>query len=226
MLSIIIPTYNERDNLEALISRLETVVRVEHEIVVVDDDSPDGTSTAVEALSKRFPSLRLIKRKNKRGLTGAILAGVQAAKGGIILVMDADLSHPPEKVPELFSALSDADLIIGSRLMNGGGVKNWPASRRIISKGAETLARVLINTRCSDPLSGFFAVRREILERTDFRTKGYKLLLNILADNPSIRLKEVPYVFMDRNAGASKLDFGEVITYLFDLVQISHRRSM
>ncbi len=220
MLSIIIPTYNERENLAPLVSRLEKALESEHEIIIVDDNSPDGTADAALALAKDVPSLRLVRREGKKGLTSAVLAGAAAAKGEIILVMDADLSHPPESVPALASALAGSDLAIGSRLMKGGGVESWPTHRRMISRGADSLARLVLGIRCSDPLSGFFAVRKSVLAGTRFRTKGYKLLLNILADNRSIRVAEVPYMFRDRHAGKTKLGAFEMLNFLFDLLRI------
>ncbi len=220
MLSIIIPTYNERENLAPLVSRLEKALESEHEIIIVDDNSPDGTADAALALAKGVPQLRLVRREGKKGLTSAVLAGAAAAKGEIILVMDADLSHPPESVPALASALAGSDLAIGSRLMKGGGVESWPMHRRMISRGADSLARLVLGIRCSDPLSGFFAVRKSVLAGTRFRTKGYKLLLNILADNRSIRVAEVPYMFRDRFAGKTKLGAFEMLNFLFDLIRI------
>jgi dolichol-phosphate mannosyltransferase len=220
MLSIIIPTYNERENILLLVSRLEKAVHREHEIIIVDDNSPDGTATEVERLRGKYPSLRLVKRESKGGLTGAVVAGAKAARGDALLVMDADLSHPPENVPELVSSLEGADLVIGSRLMKGGGVEKWPFHRRMVSAGAGILARMLLGIRCSDPMSGFFAVRKDIFTRTRFRAKGYKLLLNILADNRKLKAKEVPYMFMDRRAGRTKLGAGEMLTYVLDLFRI------
>lgn len=222
MLSVIIPTYNERGNVEALIPRLAALLPPGSEIIIVDDNSPDGTAAAVEALAAKCP-VRVVKRQGKLGLTSAVVAGAAAAKGGSIAVMDADLSHPPEKVPELAAALADCDIAIGSRLIAGGGVERWPFHRRLISWGAESLARILLGVRVSDPMSGFFAVRKSVFVKTKFRTKGYKLLLNILADNPRIRVREIPYVFSDRHAGETKLGAAEIVNYLLDLFRIALR---
>lgn len=220
MISVIIPTYNERGNVPPLVSRLAAVLPRGSEMIVVDDNSPDGTAAVVEELSARFPALRLVKRAGKQGLTSAIVAGVSAAHGESIVVMDADLSHPPEAVPALASALRSCDLAIGSRLMEGGGVKTWPLHRRIISRGAESLARILLGVDVSDPMSGFFAVRRGIFIKTRFRTRGYKLLLNILADNPRMRVKEFPYTFSDRHSGSTKLGAAEMAAYVLDLLRL------
>jgi dolichol-phosphate mannosyltransferase len=220
MLSVIIPTYNEVGNIEILISRLENLIEEDHEIIVVDDNSPDGTSSIVTKLSKKYSNLKLVKRKRKEGLASAILAGVEASKGQDIVVMDADLSHPPELVPKIASDLSDHDLVIGSRLIEGGGVKDWPFHRKLISKIAEFLARKMLNIKSTDPLSGFFAIRKEIFNNTKTRIKGYKILLNLLNDNPDIRIKEFPYLFEDRHKGKTKLGLYEVIEYVLDLFRL------
>lgn len=219
MLSIIIPTYNERENVLPLVGRIGRSVRGEYELVIVDDNSPDGTAAEAEALSNSYP-LRVVKRKGKLGLTSAVIDGVAASKGALIVVMDADLSHPPEKIPELAEALSKSDLAVGSRMAKGGSVESWPMHRRVISKCAELAARLVIRCGTSDPLSGFFAAKREIFLKTRFRTKGYKLLLNILEDNPGLRITDVPYVFRDRHAGKTKLGAFEVFNYLADLARI------
>ncbi|MEW6722126.1 MAG: polyprenol monophosphomannose synthase [Candidatus Micrarchaeota archaeon] len=224
MLSVIIPTYNEKGNIAILIRRLDASLGGSHEIIVVDDNSPDGTAAEVEAIAAGLESVRLVRRESKAGLTGAILAGVKAAKGDRIAVMDADLSHPPEKVAELSKSLDSADLAVGSRLMEGGEVKKWPLHRKLISRVADALARIVVGTDCTDPLSGFFAARKEVFGRTDFRTKGYKLLLNILADNRGLRVREIPYTFRDRHAGATKLGNIEILTYLLDLCRIRFGR--
>ena len=219
MLSLVIPTYNERDNVEPLVRRLGLALRSDYEIIFVDDNSPDGTADEITSLSGKYP-LRLIRRKGKGGLTSAVVEGAAAAKGQSVVVMDADLSHPPEKVPELARALSESDLAVGSRMARGGGVENWPFHRKIISSSAEFLARLMVDCRTSDPLSGFFAARKGLFQKTKFRTRGYKLLLNLLADNPGISIRDVPYLFRDRNAGKTKLGAGEVFNYLADLARI------
>jgi len=224
MLSIIVPTYNERGNILHLIALLEAVVENAHEIIVVDDNSPDGTADAVLKASKKFPSVKLLKREGKMGLSSAIMAGVSAAKGEYVVVMDADLSHPPELVPKMAVALKGCDLVIGSRMLPGGGVKSWPLHRRLISSGAELLARLAVGVKVSDPLSGFFAMRQDAFAATRVRTKGYKILLNILADNRQLKIREIPYLFQDRAAGETKLGAGEVAQYLADLFTLRFRR--
>ncbi|MBI5046895.1 polyprenol monophosphomannose synthase [Candidatus Micrarchaeota archaeon] len=191
MLSVIIPTYNESENIRLLVPLIVSSVSkkfTDYEIIIVDDSSPDGTGSIVNSLSKKFPQVRLIVRKQKSGLTGAIVAGVNAAKGNWIIIMDADLSHPPDVVPLLASQLDAFDVVIGSRLMKGGKVENWPLHRKLMSDGANFLASLLLGVHISDPLSGFFAIRKDIFTKIRFRTKGYKLLLNILHDTPNFLL--------------------------------------
>jgi dolichol-phosphate mannosyltransferase len=218
MLSIIIPTYNERQNISDLVGKLNAAI--DCEIVFVDDNSPDGTALEIEKISERCRNVCLVKRPGKLGLTGAIVEGVRASSGDILVVMDADLSHPPEKIPALIASLKSNDLAVGSRMLRGGGVKSWPIHRRLISRAAEALARAVLGVRCTDPLSGFFALKRGIIENTRFRTRGYKLLLNIIYDNPGIKIAEVPYVFSDRQAGKTKLGMIEILAYPIDLLRI------
>lgn len=223
MISIVIPTYNEKENIELLIDRVEKAMdsySKDFEIVIVDDNSPDGTWKIVARIgcNKRF--VKLVKRSGKLGLTSAVLDGVKKASGNKIIVMDADLSHPPEKLPEIVKELEKFDLVVGSRNIAGGGVKNWPIHRKGISKGATLLAKLILNTGCSDPMSGFFGVRKRIIENTKFKTKGYKILLNILAYNKEIKIKEIPYMFNDRYAGKTKLGNSEIVRYLEDLIAL------
>ncbi len=220
MLSILIPTYNERENMPPLLQSLARCLPPEHEIIVIDDNSPDGTAAEVSRMMAADGRIRLLKRAGKLGLTSAIVSGLAESKGDVIVVMDADLSHPPEMAPVLAEKVRLCDLAVGSRLIPGGKVERWPLHRKLISKAADSLARLVLGVRISDPLSGFFAIRRPVMAGTRFRTKGYKLLLNILADNPGINVCEVPYVFRDRNAGKTKLGGWEVARFVSDLFRI------
>lgn len=220
MLSILIPTYNERANILPLVRAIEASVTTEHEIIIIDDNSPDGTAAEVMKAKEQCKSLRLVKRAGRLGLTGAVRAGLQESRGERIIVMDADLSHPPESLQRMYAMLDEADIVVGSRLMAGGGVENWPIHRKLMSGAARILAILFVNPKCSDPLSGFFAARREVMLATRFRTKGYKLLLNIIADNRGARISEMPYRFRDRVAGKTKLDSMEILNFVADLMRI------
>ncbi|MEK6981917.1 MAG: polyprenol monophosphomannose synthase [Candidatus Micrarchaeota archaeon] len=219
MISIVIPTYNEKDNLPILVKRIDTALKNNYQIVIVDDNSPDGTAKVALDLSKNY-NLTLVKREGKLGLASAVIAGIEKAETENIIVMDADLSHPPEKLPEFVKALETSDLVIGSRNIEGGKVETWPIHRKIVSAGATLMANMLIGTNISDPMSGFFAIKKSILQNTKIKVKGYKILMNILAKNPKIKIKEIPYVFQDRLYGQTKLDQKEMMNYVLDLIKL------
>lgn len=219
-LSIIIPTYNEAGNIKPLFDGLSSAFApITHEIIFVDDASPDGTAEVIRSLYGFGKTVSLLKRPRKLGLASAVMDGVRIAKGEWLLVMDSDLSHPPETARLLFEKRKSADLVIASRNAKGGG-KKWAASRDIISKGAEFLCRPFVNSRTTDPMSGFFLVKKTILAGTRVRVRGYKILLNILYDNPKIPIAEVPYVFRPRHSGKTKLGVSEIVNYLLDLARL------
>lgn len=222
-LSVIIPTYNERENIPIIIPRLSSILKgqdIPFEILVMDDNSPDGTYEAVKEVSKEYPEAKCIVRKKNRGLSPSVMEGYARADGDVLLVMDADLSHPVEVVPDLYHAITKdgADVAVGSRHTKGGGVENWPLGRRIISWGASLLARPL--TRCSDPMSGFFAVRPSVIEGAPLRAKGYKILLEVLVKGKWSNLAEVPITFRDREMGESKLGSKVIMNYLQHLFKL------
>lgn len=219
--SIVLPTYNERDTLPVLLRRLGEVAAgagFDGEAVVVDDASPDGTGEVagrVGAELRNTLPVVVVHRPGKEGLTSAVLEGVRRGTGDVIVVMDSDLSHPPDVVPRLVLAVAGgADVAVGSRYVVGGGVARWPVMRRVISWGATRLAQALVGTRVHDPVSGFFAARRGVFERARFEGLGYKLLLEILASGAASRVEEVPYRFVERAAGRSKLGAGEILNYV------------
>ncbi|MBI2246596.1 MAG: polyprenol monophosphomannose synthase [Armatimonadetes bacterium] len=214
-LSVIVPTYNERASLPGLVGRLAALRAMSIEVVVVDDASPDGTGHVAEALARQQPvPILVIHRPTKRGLASAVIDGAAVARGAILTVMDADLSHPPELLPELASAIaSGADIAIASGYVTGGGIRGWPRARRVISRAATALARAVLGLE-RDPLSGFFAVRRELLAGSDYLGLGYKLLLEVLAAHRNARVIEVPYEFVNREHGHSKLSSGEFLSFL------------
>jgi len=223
MLTVIVPTYNERENIERLIGRISSLLRekdIPFEVLVMDDSSPDGTADVVGSIKDRFPEARCIVRTADRGLSPSVVQGFKESRGDIMLVMDADLSHPPEVVPQLYKAIVDdgADIAVGSRHTKGGGIENWPVGRRIISWGASLLARPL--TACSDPMSGFFALRREVVHEAPLKAKGYKILLEVLVKGNDRKLREVAITFRDREAGESKLGSRVIVNYLQHLLRL------
>lgn len=212
--SVVVPTYNERDTLPELAQALHRALKEGYELVVVDDSSPDGTADVARGLGRSFP-VRVVQRPGKQGLASAVLEGARAACGSVVVVMDADLSHPPHAVPRLVEAVrSGAEVAVGSRYAPGGGIRAWPVRRRLMSRVAVVLARWWLGERVRDPVSGFFAVRRELLLDPHLQGLGYKILLEVLSRNRGRRVVEVPYVFTDRRGGRSKLGPREVWDYL------------
>ncbi|QOJ15081.1 MAG: polyprenol monophosphomannose synthase [Planctomycetia bacterium] len=224
--SVIIPTYNERENLPALVRRVSDALRAtpaaEAEILIVDDDSPDGTATLAEQLSSTAPvPVRCIVRRGERGLATAVIRGLREARGRVCVVMDADLSHPPESIPALLAALDDSgvQMAVGSRFVRGGRVDlHWPLHRRLNSLFGRMLARPL--TPVKDMMAGFFAVRRADVQLDRLAPVGYKILLEILVRHGFRRVMEVPITFADRAAGRTKLDVAEQLRYLRHLSKL------
>lgn len=217
-ISIVIPTYNERENISFLIRELRRVLKHKHkyELIIVDDNSRDGTGDLAEKLSKTYP-IRVIHRSEKKGLASAVTQGFKHANGDILCVMDADLQHPPESVPALAGELENgADIAIGSRYVKGGGIESWGLKRRIISMGARILAHLLLPRTMfiNDPLSGFFALKKSVIDNVHLQPIGYKILLEILVKGNYNRAIEVPYTFRRRRRGESNLSAKEHINYL------------
>jgi dolichol-phosphate mannosyltransferase len=224
--SLIIPTYNEKDNITPLIERIsKALVGYNYEIVIVDDNSGDGTIEAATKLAERYP-VKLIVRKNEKGLATAVIHGIKNSAGSIICVMDADLQHPPEKLPEMIKAIEDgADMAFASRYIPGGGVPQWGLLRRVISKGAGQIAHLLLpsSRRVADPMSGFFIFRREKVDPDKLKPTGYKIALEILLVGNFSNVTEVPFIFEDRTAGKSKLKAKTQIDYLKHVLSLMKR---
>ncbi len=223
-LAVVIPVYNERDNVEPLVRGLAEVQRAwggTLEAVVVDDRSPDGTGEAFERLGpSNGVSVRVVERTGPRSLGRAIVEGVGLVRGDLVCVMDADLSHPPRTILEMLRALDGADGVVASRYAPGGRIDGWPLSRRLVSWGATTFARELVLCACTDPVSGFFLFRRSSLEGLTLTGLGNKPLVEILAQRP-LAIHEVPYGFRDRERGASKLDPKAFVAFAGLLIRLS-----
>lgn len=220
--SILIPTYNEKENIGLLIPRIFGIFkksRIKGEVVVVDDNSPDGTGEIAEKMKGKY-RMKVIHRKAKLGLSSAVLDGLKEAEGDIIGVMDSDLSHPPELIPDLVKPIisNQADITVGSRYVKGGGIKNWPFRRKIISRGASLLAKLL--TSVKDPMSGFFFFKRNIVKNKVLKPSGYKIGLEIFVRGEYSKIREIPYTFVDRKSGKSKLSPKEDLAYLKHLVKL------
>ncbi len=209
MISVIIPTLNEFENIEPLLGRLLQCRPMPDEIVFVDDGSIDGTRDRIRSFIGSAP-VRLIERDAPAfGLSGAVIAGARAARGDLLVVMDADLSHPPEKIAELLQPLLEgrADMVIGSRYVKGGSTPGWPVWRRILSRAAGGFAYPL--TGVHDSMSGFFAMPRKLLLELTPAATGFKIAFEVLVQGGrNLRVVEIPIVFRDRSRGVSKMSFG------------------
>lgn len=204
--TVVVPTYNESANLPPLVERVCTALPGA-EIVVVDDASKDGTADVARELAKKHP-VRVVERFDERGLSTAVLRGMDEARTDLCVVMDADLSHPPEAIPKLVQAVEDgADVAVGSRYVPGGDIDEWPLFRRFASRAGTLLARPLTPVR--DPMAGFFCLRKSLFAGIPLKPRGFKILLEILARAGTKKTAEVPIHFEDRAAGASKFSSKE-----------------
>ncbi len=211
--SIVLPTFNERKALELLDPRIgRSLARFSSEVVVVDDSSPDGTGEFVR--SRDGAPFRLIERPGRLGLASAVLEGFRAARGRVIVVLDADGSHPPEVIPSLVTPILDgrAEFVLASRKVAGGSAPGLVGWRRAVSFGGGLLARPLVHVL--DPMSGFFALDRRILARAELAPIGYKIALEVLVRCRPRPVLEVPFTFGPRVAGESKLGSGQIGDYL------------
>jgi dolichol-phosphate mannosyltransferase len=218
-LSVIVPTYNERERLGELVAAVAAVFR-EHgiagEMVIVDDHSPDGTGAIADRLAMHHP-VQVVHRSGKLGLGSAVIAGFAVARAPILGVMDADLSHPPSALPGLLAAIRTlgVDVVVGSRYIPGGASKNWPFVRLAMSRLACLLARPLTPVR--DATSGLFVVKRSAVAGVDISAAGFKICLELLMRSRIASVAEVPYVFADRAAGESKMTLREALGYFVQL---------
>lgn len=218
-LTIVLPTYNERDRIAELVQAVFSACAphgIRLEIVIVDDNSPDGTGAIADALAGSY-RIRVIHRPGKLGLGTAVIAGFDVASATVVGVMDADFSHPPALVPRMLAALTatDADLVVASRYVRGGSTPGWPLKRRLLSRAACLLARPLSPIR--DAASGFFLIRREIARGTTIKAGGFKICLELIVRGAATRLVEMPYRFDDREQGESKMNLREAAGYLVQL---------
>jgi dolichol-phosphate mannosyltransferase len=211
-LTVVLPTFNERDNVEPLVERLEAVLAgIEWEAIFVDDDSQDGTAERVRAIGRHKPYIRCLQRLGRRGLSTACIEGVLASSAPFIAVMDADLQHDESLLPRMLAALKREalDIVIGSRYVEGGGLGDWDQSRARISDLATRLSRLVVKADLRDPMSGFFMMRRPAFEAAvrDLSGQGFKILIDLFASSPRpLAFKELPYQFRLRQHGESKLD--------------------
>ncbi len=219
MLSLILPTYKERETLPILIPKIvDTLKAVDHEIIIVDDNSPDRTWEVARRLARQYPNVLVIRRVGRRGLSSAVIEGFLAAKGDVFAVMDADGQHDMSLLPKLAAAVEENHgMAMGSRYMEGGSVGDWKGFRARMSRLGTSLAHWVCQVRVTDPMSGFFAISRETFEETlpRLNPKGFKILLDLLVHvRPDTMMKELPYSFSERIGGESKFSTQVRIQYL------------
>ena len=221
-ISIIIPTYNESQNILQILKSIKDNLPKNFvtQAIVVDDNSPDGTGKLVEDYLKNIKkmadyTIEIIHRKAKEGLGSAILKGIQHAKGDTIVVMDCDFSHPPQIIPKLIESIKkyQYDIVVASRYIKGGKIQGWSLKRKIMSKFATLIAKKGLGIDTHDPMSGFFAFKRNIIKGLNIDAIGYKFLLEILVKTKDVNIKEIPYTFQNREFGSSKLSIRTIFDY-------------
>ncbi|MBW4479670.1 MAG: glycosyltransferase [Tolypothrix brevis GSE-NOS-MK-07-07A] len=228
LLSLVIPTYKERDNIKNVVrilsQLLDESIPGDYELIVVDDDSPDCTWEVAESLTGEYRQLRVMRRQNERGLSSAVIRGWQAARGSVLGVIDGDLQHPPEVLTQLLRAIQKgADMAVGSRHVDGGGVSSWNFVRRFLSRGAQLLGLIILPdvlSRVSDPMSGYFMVRRSSIAGVTLNPVGYKILLEVIGRGKIGEIAEVGYVFSERVKGESKVTSKQYIDYIQHLLRL------
>jgi dolichol-phosphate mannosyltransferase len=225
---LVLPTYNEAENIEPLVAAARANLPADARILIVDDGSPDGTGERAERLAERLPEVSVLHRRQKEGIGPAYVAGFQralAAGAGLVLEMDADFSHDPAYLPRLIAATRDADLAIGSRYVEGGGVTDWGPLRQAISRGGGAYSRWVLGVGVHDLTGGFKCFRREVLEAIDLETVGmrgyaFQIEMTYRAIRLGFSVVEVPIVFHERRAGKSKMDGGIVAEALLQVPRL------
>jgi len=223
-LSIVVPTYMEAENIPELVERVEDALKeLSFEIIIVDDNSPDGTADLAEKFNDIYGNIKVLRRPGKLGLGSAVLEGFRKAESEVLAIMDADLQHPPELLPQMYRKVQEGySLVIASRYVDGGGVEGLSFLRKIISLGAVKLAHLILpKTRnIKDPMSGFFMLKREAINDVELSSRGFKMLLEILIKGKQNSVVEVPYTFKLRRKGKSKLNLKEIFRYAFLLIKL------
>lgn len=223
--SIILPTYNEAENVRVLVDRLETkLIDIDYEIIIVDDDSHDLTWQVAAELAEHNWRVTSVRRIGERGLSSAVLSGLRLSRGQTLLVMDADLQHDENVIGQIIRPLLDneADIVIGSREVEGGSYGSFSRWRRVVSWSGKQLAARLLGTQVTDPMSGFFALSRQQFEDTEssINPRGFKILLEFLARSDEPRVQEVGYEFRERVNGSTKMSRSVVGSYVLALLDL------
>jgi dolichol-phosphate mannosyltransferase len=214
----------EAENIPELVERVENALKeLSFEIIIVDDNSPDGTADLAEKFNDIYGNIKVLRRPGKLGLGSAVLEGFRKAESEVLAIMDADLQHPPELLPQMYRKVQEGySLVIASRYVDGGGVEGLSFLRKIISLGAVKLAHLILpKTRnIKDPMSGFFMLKREAINDVELSSRGFKMLLEILIKGKQNSVVEVPYTFKLRRKGKSKLNLKEIFRYAFLLIKL------
>ncbi|MEJ0064591.1 MAG: glycosyltransferase family 2 protein [Caulobacteraceae bacterium] len=220
-LTVVAPTFNERSNVARLVEKLDaTLAGVAWEVIFVDDNSPDGTAALVKEIAARDPRVRCLRRVGRRGLAGAVIEGALASAAPFVAVIDADMQHDETLLPRMLGILraGDTDLVVGSRYLEAAGLEHGLSpGRKAASQFANALGKKALKADVSDPVSGFFMIRREAIDRVadQLEPSGFKILFDIIASQPQpLRVQELPYAFAAREAGVSKLDNRVALEYL------------
>ncbi len=229
--SLIVPTYNESKNLPKLVEILTQLLNdyfnKNYELIIVDDDSPDLTWQVGLDLMPDYPQLRVMRRQGEKGLSTAVIRGWQASQGEILGVIDGDLQHPPETLIKMLDEMEKgADLVVASRHVEGGGVSDWGFIRRILSRGAQMLGLIILPNvigRVSDPMSGYFMVRRNAIANRLMNPLGYKILIEVLGRGDIGSVAEVGYIFQERLEGESKVTWRQYVDYILHLLRLRSR---
>jgi dolichol-phosphate mannosyltransferase len=232
-LTVIIPTFNEEANIHNIVMAVDAVFHehsINGQILVVDDNSPDRTISIVKEIKRVHGNVEILVREHDHGLSQSVADGFTRAASDVFIVIDADFSHPPMLIPRMFQEIRNGnDIVICSRYMEGGGIKEWPLKRRLISFGATFLARVMFPS-ISDPVSGFFALKKDVVVGASLKPRGYKILLEVLGKGRWQNSTEIPFEFVDREIGSSKLKIKTIIEYARQVLDIliyslSHRNN-
>jgi dolichol-phosphate mannosyltransferase len=232
--SLVVPTYNESQNLAKLVEILTGLLNTyfcdrpaSYELIIVDDDSPDLTWQVGLELMPSYPQLRVMRRQGEKGLSTAVIRGWQAAQGDVLGVIDGDLQHPPETLIAMLHEMQNgADLVVASRHVEGGGVSDWGLIRRLLSRGAQMLGLLILPHvigRVSDPMSGYFMVRRKAIANCTMNPLGYKILIEVLGRGNIDRVAEVGYIFQERQEGESKVTWRQYVDYILHLLRLRSR---
>ena len=228
LFSLVIPTFKEAKNVAKIVEQLSNLLDEfllgDYELIVVDDNSPDGTWEIAQKLMPLYPQLRVMRRGDEKGLSTAVIRGWQAARGEVLGVIDADLQHPPELLEKLWGEIKrGGDMAIASRHVEGGGVSDWSVIRRFLSRGAQTMGLIILPEvigRVTDPMSGYFMVRRKCIAGREMSPLGYKIQIEVLARGRVPWIGEVGYVFQERQEGESKVTSKQYVDYIRHLIRL------